>query len=65
MDVLGTGAYAAADAKEKCKFCELAGACHALDPDAGEREKTTRATAKVENLANTVLDPYRELRRHE
>ena len=65
MDVLGTGAYAASDEKDHCTFCELAGACHALDPDADDRDETTRATAKTKNAANTVLDPYRELRRHE
>jgi hypothetical protein len=64
VDVIGTGAFAIADGKGKCRFCEFAAACHADDP-AGPDDDVTRAARKIENAANTVLDPYRRLRRHE
>ena len=56
-DVLGTGVFASADDADKCTWCEFAPACH---PDAVDA--TSR---KVENPRNTMLEPYRRLRRHD
>jgi ATP-dependent helicase/nuclease subunit B len=66
MDVIGTGAFAISEGKQGCRFCEFAHACHADDPaaPAGEDEET-RATKKVANTADPVLDVFRELRSHE
>jgi hypothetical protein len=64
MDVIGTGAFVVSEGKEGCRFCEFADACHADDPAAPPREAATNAKKKVANLANTVLQPFRELRDH-
>jgi ATP-dependent helicase/nuclease subunit B len=65
LDVIGTGAFAVSDGWQGCRYCEFAHACHADDPTApANDEEVTRATKKVDNLANTVLDVLRELRRH-
>jgi ATP-dependent helicase/nuclease subunit B len=53
-DVIGNGAFAPADGELGCKWCEFKAACHAED--------VTLAAGKVANLANKVLQPYRDLR---
>ena len=56
MDVLAAGAFASADAKDACKWCDFAAACHVRD--------VACTGAKLESGANTVLEPYRRLRTH-
>lgn len=65
MDVIGGGAFVVSEGRQGCRFCEFADACHADDPAAPPREEVTRARRKVDNLANPVLDAFRELRGHE
>jgi ATP-dependent helicase/nuclease subunit B len=56
-DVIGDGAFAAADADGGCRWCDYAAACHAEGAD--------RASGKITNEANAALDAYRRLRSHE
>lgn len=64
VDVIGSGTFAVAEDKDKCRFCEYAAACHAEDPAAGN-DPHTRAARKVLDPGNSMLDPYRRLRGHD
>jgi dTDP-4-dehydrorhamnose reductase len=65
MDVIDQGAFATAEAKGTCRWCEFAAACHAEDPAAAPNDEATRAKRKVENPKNTALAAYVRLRSHE
>jgi len=56
FDVMAGGAFVPADTEKECNYCDFSGACHM---------PVAQATAKIDNQANTALDPYRRLRSHE
>jgi ATP-dependent helicase/nuclease subunit B len=64
VDVIGTGVFVLAGETNACRFCDLAAACHAEDPEAPGADET-RAAAKVANTANVVLEPFWRLRGHD
>jgi ATP-dependent helicase/nuclease subunit B len=56
FDLLGAGAFVHTATEDDCRFCDFERAC-------GSRA-AARAARKVDELANTALDPYRRLGTH-
>ena len=56
FDVIADGAFIASPDDQECRYCEFARACG---------RPTERSAAKIAETANTSLDAYRRLKRHE
>jgi RecB family exonuclease len=58
LDTIGTGVFIVTPDTDDCKFCEFGAAC-------GGEIANERARQKIGNPANTMLEPFRKLRRHD